>query len=174
MNTPAPDRTVRKGFRLEPWPTAIVLFFVVVVGINLLFIRLSATSWTGLVTEKAYDKGLAFNQSVRAQERQDELGWQAALETSGLTVGRESRLTMTLKDRSDRPVTGLTFRGTLFRPVQQGMDQTFELREEEPGRYAARLSPPLPGWWEVRLTGQHPGGEYRFAQRIQLATPAGE
>lgn len=161
--------------RLEPWPLAIVLFFVVVVAVNLLLVRLSQLSWTGLVTEGAYVKGLAFNRTLEAQRAQEALGWRVALDVSLLSVGREGRLLVSLWDRHGQPLSGVGIQGVLFRPVHQGVDQSFVLAEVQPGIYGAGVMVPLPGQWEVRLNMVASGDSYHYVQRIHLpaAVPGG-
>ncbi|MEO5348617.1 MAG: FixH family protein [Magnetococcus sp. YQC-3] len=161
-------------FRLEPWPTAIVLFFVVVVAVNLLLVRFSQTSWSGLVTEGAYSKGLAFNKTLAAQEAQEALGWQVALDTTPLRVGAAGHLRLSLRDRQGAPLPGAQIQGMLFRPVHQGVDQPFAMQEEQPGLYSTPLSVPMPGHWEVRLEMTAPSGRYRYVQRIHLPATAPE
>jgi nitrogen fixation protein FixH len=174
MNDSAPADPPATKFRLEPWPTAIVLFFVVVVAVNLLLVRFSQTSWTGLVTEGAYKKGLAFNKTLEAQQAQEALGWEVLLDTSPLRVGAAGHLRLSLRDRQGAPLPGAQIQGVLFRPVHQGVDQPFTMREEQPGLYNASLSVPMPGHWEVRLEMTAPAGHYRHVQRIQLPAPPPE
>lgn len=167
MEPVSKDPAKRSIFRLEPWPTAIVLFFVVVVVVNVVFIRLSMTSWTGLVTEGAYDKGLAYNRVLQAQQAQNALGWQVTLDDAELVSGQEGVLRLRVLDRQGVPVAGARAEGKLSRPVQQGMDQAFVFSEQEPGRYATRLRLPLPGVWDLKLLVVQGSGEYRLARRVQ-------
>ncbi|NGZ06897.1 MAG: FixH family protein [Magnetococcales bacterium] len=161
------DRPKRSIFRLEPWPTAIVLFFVVVVVVNILFIRMSMRSWTGLVTEGAYDKGLAYNRVLEANKVQDAMGWQVALDDGELWADREARLRLTLLDRGGTPVRGAQVEGRLLRPVQSGSDLEFVMTELEPGRYEVRLHLPLPGVWDLKLLVRQGAAEYRLVRRMQ-------
>ncbi|MBF0272701.1 MAG: FixH family protein [Magnetococcales bacterium] len=162
-----PDRAKKSIFRLEPWPTAIVLFFVVVVVVNLIFIRLSMTTWSGVVTEGAYDKGVAYNQVLKAQQAQDALGWRVTLDESALLAGQEGALRLSILDRQGQPVAGARVEGDLMRPGQKGLDRAFSMTEPHPGVYEARLHMPLPGLWDLKLRIDGAGGEYRLARRIQ-------
>lgn len=159
----------KKGWlRTEPWPVAIVLFFLVIFAVNAVFIRLSMHSWTGLVTEGSYVKGLAYNEVLKAQQAQDALGWRGQLDTSGLRTGGEGRLSFSVWDRNGQPLSDAHIQGVLFRPVQQGMDVEFVMTSEKPGLYSTRLVVPLPGQWDVKLHVAVGELEYRYAQRIHL------
>ena len=63
--------------RWEPFMVGVVLFLVVVVGVNMLFAYLSVRSWTGMVTSDPYTKGLRFNRRIQAQQAQEALGWRS-------------------------------------------------------------------------------------------------
>ncbi|MBF0179938.1 MAG: FixH family protein [Magnetococcales bacterium] len=169
------DKTqVKKNWwPFETWPTAIVLFFVVVVGVNILFVWLGRSTWTGVVTEQAYDKGLAFNRILDDQKSQDALGWRVTLSDAGLRVGEAGRLSVAVRDREGNPLSGARIDGELIRPVAQGMDQAFFMSAAEEGGYRAELTVPLPGWWEVRLRIEANGSRYRYVQRIRLSDGLG-
>ncbi|MEO5362336.1 MAG: FixH family protein [Magnetococcus sp. DMHC-8] len=170
MNNVTHSPARRRFIRFEPWPTAIVLFFIVVLAVNAFFIRMSMLTWTGLVTEGAYVKGLAFNQVLKAQEEQNGLGWRATLDVSGLSVGSTQALRVSLRDRQDQPLTGARIQGRLVRPVHQGYDQLFSMTEGEPGRYEAPVTVPLPGQWDIKLEVMAPVGTFRHVQRVYLPT----
>lgn len=165
-NTPA---KVKKSFlRLEPWPLAIVLFFLVVFVVNAVFISLSMRTWTGLVTDGAYVKGLAFNQVLHAQHQQDALGWQIKLDSTGLSVGQEGELIVTISDRNGQPISKAEVKGLLFRPIQQAMDRSFVMSGQQPGQYKATVLIPLPGQWDVKLQAVVGSDSYRYVHRIHL------
>ncbi|MBF0126331.1 MAG: FixH family protein [Magnetococcales bacterium] len=158
----------KRIWRLEPWPTAIVLFFLVIFMVNAFFVRVSMVSWTGVVTEGSYNKGLVYNQVIKAQNAQDALGWRVTLDESGLRAGEAGRLTLSLWDGTGQPLRNARIQGILFRPVAQGMDQTFTMSEEQPGLYGTRLPVPSPGQWDVKLQIQANDEEFRYVRRIQL------
>lgn len=156
--------------RLEPWPIVIIIFFLVVFAANGVLVYLSQSTWNGLITEDAYNKGVTFNQALQAQRQQEALGWQVRVATGKLVSGQQARLLLTLLDREGHPLTGVQAQGVLFRPVREGRDQPLIFTEESPGVLVAMVTPPLPGSWDikVRIThGEQP--EYRLAQRVLVA-----
>lgn len=153
-------------------PTPLLLglgaFFAVVFAVNGVLIYQASTTWNGMATRDHYQKGLVYNNVLAAQSAQDALGWQARLATTADhgTV----QLTLSLQDREGRPVTGAKVSGLLYRPVQEGMDQGFAMAESTTGGYQARLTVPLPGWWEARLLVTTPTGEFRYVERFQTSS----
>ncbi|MBF0158436.1 MAG: FixH family protein [Magnetococcales bacterium] len=148
------------------WLVAAICFFVTVLTVNVTLIYFSRTSWTGLTTVGHYQQGLQFNQVLMAQQAQEQLQWRPSLRVTD--HGSHALLEMTLRDRDNRPVTGLQMNGALYRPVQDGHDQAWAMQEQEPGRYVAQVVVPLPGSWEVRLQGGPESPPWRFVERIQL------
>ncbi|MBF0400615.1 MAG: FixH family protein [Magnetococcales bacterium] len=171
MDTKTQQDSPKRWGRFEPWPTAIVLFFVVVFIVNAAFVIVGQQSWSGLVTEGAYVKGLAFNRVLEAQQQQERLGWKLSLDSAKMVVGQSGPLSLSLRDRDDQPLAAAQIQGVLFRPVQAGTDYPFTMQEEQPGLYSVALKVPLPGQWDVKLAIVAPAGEYRYVQRIHLPLP---
>lgn len=143
-------------------------FFAVVVAANGAFIFLALDSWTGLSTEDAYRKGLAYNETLDAAEAQKALGWRAHLdfEPDG---GAAGILRAVFEDARGHPVEGLSVGAAIRRPTTEGFDQDVALSPSGAGRYAARIELPLRGQWDVRLTARLPEGRrYEIEERIWL------
>ena len=56
---------------------SLVAFFGVVFAVNGVFFWFASDSWTGLSTEDAYRKGIAFNDQLARADAQKRLGWTA-------------------------------------------------------------------------------------------------
>lgn len=156
-----------KKNRVEPFLLGIGLLFLVTLLANGTFVYYALHSFTGLVTEGAYDKGLAFNTEIRAKRDQDALGWQGELRTD-LRVGMSGQVRFTLKTRHGVPLRGARVQAVLFRPVQAGLDQSFVLDESQPGVYQGQLMVRQPGQWELRIQAISPMGVFRFVQRLDV------
>jgi nitrogen fixation protein FixH len=145
-----------------------VMFFVA----NGIMVFFSLTSWNGVVEEHHYEKGLAFNQRLEAQRRQDALGWRDKLEQPRWTKGKAGRLTWTLTQADGLPVTDAQVMVRLVRPVTEGWDQAVVLREESPGFYVGEITPMLSGMWTLHLKAARKGADYRTIQRITVTAPS--
>ncbi|MBF0183571.1 MAG: FixH family protein [Magnetococcales bacterium] len=174
MNHSNISEPARRSWRPEPWLTAIILFFLLIFAVNALMIRLSLQSWTGEVTDEAYRKGLAFNQTLQAQQEQDALGWQISLENSPLMAGRTTTLQVTVKNDKKQPLTGAVVHGTLYRPSSKKADMPVQFTEVSSGLYTVTVTPNLPGSWELRLTIKQATGQFRYVHRLQVAAAQGD
>ncbi len=137
---------------------AVLAFFGVVIAANAIFIVLAIQSWSGLSTDDAYRRGLAYNETLRQAEIQRTLGWLARADLVPLLDGR-ARLGVVFTDRDDVPVEGLVVLGQLRRPSHERLDQPVELTRQGPGHYGTDLDLPLPGQWDLRLRATSPSGE---------------
>jgi nitrogen fixation protein FixH len=128
--------------------------FAVVVAVNALMVWYALTSWTGLVSDSAYEDGLAYDQMLAEGKAEAALGWKAAI-----AYDNSGRLTVQLTDRQGRPLGGFRLVAQFLRPTSEGHDRSLRLTEVSPGSYAGELALPLPGQWDVRVTvsdGQKP------------------
>jgi nitrogen fixation protein FixH len=135
---PSPERTLTGRHVL----VLVLAFFGVVFTVNGVFLYEALSSYTGVVAQEPYRKGLRYNERIAAAERQDGLGWSAGLE---LRQGR--RLVMTLSGKDGSPVTGLRVTGMIGRASSSRHDLTLSFVEEQAGVYAAPVRDLEPGSW---------------------------
>ena len=157
---PAPERS--------RWiPLAFVGFFAFVLAANAAMIWLAFATWTGLETESAYQKGLAYNDRLAEARAQAELGWQVAVAFAEPAPGR-LEIALDLADRYGNPLERALVDATLLRPTHEGHDLSVALERRLGGQYAALIELPLAGQWEVELTVEAAGEVWRGARRVFL------
>jgi nitrogen fixation protein FixH len=139
--------------------------FAVVLAANGALVAFAFGSWTGLETQGAYEKGVAYNDTLAAAREQAALGWQVGITLAPGDDGRV-RLEATFQDRNGRPprLTAVTAR--LIRPTHSGHDLVLPLAKLESGRYGVETIFPLPGQWDVRVRAEHAGGSYQATRRV--------
>ncbi len=146
----------------------LLAFFGIVLAANAIFIYLAVDSFTGLSTENAYQRGVAYNRTLEARAAQRELGWGAELAFVQESGGRGT-LSVEMRDRAGRPLDDLRISGQILRPTHAGHDQEVVLARSGPGTYAAALDLPLRGQWNVRLVAEARGGKrFEMERRIWL------
>jgi nitrogen fixation protein FixH len=141
--------------------------FLVVSAVNGLMIWYAESSWTGLVSDSAYEEGLGFDRVLAESRAEAALGWRGTIAYDAV----QGRLTVTLADRAGRPLSGLGLSAEWLRPTREGFDTTVALRELAPGRYGADIRPPLPGQWDVRVTVTDRGRARFHAQKRLVIGP---
>lgn len=144
------------------WITA---FFAVVIGVNATMAILALSTFNGVSEDEAYVDGLAFNETLKAVDEQQAMGWSVStnLDRPG---GLVANIRAEYLDSSSIALTHLNVRAEFVRPVHQGYDFSVFLQQTGPGVYTAATSVPLAGQWTVRLIA-----EYNASQINQFARP---
>ena len=134
--------------RWIPW--VFVAGMLLVVAVNGTLVVAALTTFTGVTTGHAYDRGRTYNDVLHAAARQEALGWRAEvrLDRSGLSVR--------VLDRDGGLLTG-RLDGVLLRPLE-GTELPLDFAAVG-SRFWAAVHPPLPGQWEARLTFRSTTGD---------------
>ena len=147
---------------------AVLAFFGTIFIANGIFLYAALSTYTGVVAQEPYRKGLHYNQRIAAAERQEQLGW-----STDVALRPDAGLLLEVRDREGRPVSNLLISGVLGRPSTNQHDRSVTLSEVEPGRYAVPVGSLSPGAWLVNLEAVWVGtGDkepvYRLRKRLWL------
>lgn len=147
--------------RIIPW--YFVMAFAVVFAVNMLFVYLATKTHTGVVTEQAYEKGLAYNETLAKARAQDALGWQSHAEVAAGVL----RLSL-VNDRGN-PVQGAEVTAHFTHPVKRGQDASFPLAERAEGRYELAVPEAhRSGQWDVTMVVQWHQQQYQHRERLTI------
>ncbi|TCT06138.1 FixH family protein [Aquabacter spiritensis] len=146
---------------------AILAFFGVVVGVNLVMARLAVSTFGGVETASAYKAGLAFRGEEQAAAEQAARHWQVDAQVRGR--GDDTRtVALVVRDAAGRPLPGLEVRARLSHPTDARRDAVAQLSEEGGGRYTGIL-PAAAGQWDLVLDlSQGDSRLFRSRNRVQL------
>ncbi|KAB2913361.1 MAG: FixH family protein [Hyphomicrobiaceae bacterium] len=134
-----------KGIQGRHVLLAMVVFFGIVFAVNGIFLYSALSTYTGVVAQEPYRKGLQYNQRIGEGAKQDALGWR-----EDVRVDRQG-VTLRLVDRDGQPVTGLKVAGFIGRPSTNQQDIRVALREANAGIYSVQLETLQAGSWIVNL-----------------------
>jgi nitrogen fixation protein FixH len=143
-----------------PWVFASGM--AVVIAVNAVLITAAFSSFPGLVVQRPYDRGIAYNDELRRSRDQAALGWSVVprLDRGGLSVR--------IAAADGRTVDGLAVRARLTRPLDNSPAIEAELLATTTG-YAAALSLPKAGQWELRLEATGVTGTYAATWRLDAS-----
>lgn len=141
----------------------VLVFFGVVVGVNVFMAVSSFRSWTGLVVENSYVASQHFNEHLAASRAQAALGWQAALSS------REGRVVFHLLDDTGQPVRAETVTGAFTKPIGVTQDRVLSFSRNADGTYETAEA--LPGGvWNIIITADLPG-RTSYEYRVRYIAP---
>jgi nitrogen fixation protein FixH len=147
---------------------ALIGFFGVMLIVNAIFVYFAVVTFSGGDTSDPYRKGLHYNDTLEAAERQAERGWRTEVEYDEKT----GRLQFSFVDKKMAPVTGLRIGAMLSRPATDREDRQVVLAEVSEGVYVATVHL-SPGLWVIsiasRKAGESGGSAYRIKRRLFVA-----
>jgi len=124
----------------------IVIISIAVAAMTIATIIVGSRMFDGVVVERPYDTGLAWDE---AQKRQARLGWKVVVVNANLKVG-SNELILVVSDRDGTPLKDATVVVTVSRPSTKAYDRIYRAMPGGGGRYQVPISLPLVGLWDIR------------------------
>jgi nitrogen fixation protein FixH len=141
-----------------PW--TFVWAFLLLFVIDGTLVYLAVSTRPGVVVERAYERGLAYNQYLAEADAQKARGWQSHVVYEG------NQLSLALAGKDGQPLQGATITAQFVRPVHDGEDFTLPLEESAPGVYIKTVTFPQPGKWNVRISATWQNQPYQVSQEL--------
>lgn len=162
-----------KTERTDGWwyPWLFVGAFAVIIAVNGVMAYFALSTWTGLETDKAFQRGQQFNALLAQQAAQDQLGWTTHLAFEPQPTAENPRagfVSLRFRDAEGQGVNSLAINALAMRPTHEGFDQDLKFTGRGNGLYVAHAALPLPGQWELRLTARRADETFSLKQRIQV------
>lgn len=137
---------------------AFAAFFGVVIAVNTVFITQALKSHSGVVTDDAYKKGLAFNDLLNEARHQPEL--------NNEVIFKNGELLWVLKQPSGANIQNAQVTANFMRPVKDGDDFSLPMRYEGDGIYRIEPNFPYKGVWTLQLSATWDKKSYRTTTQI--------
>jgi nitrogen fixation protein FixH len=144
----------------------ILLFFGVVISVNVTMMTLAIKTLPGVDDDNAYADGLAYNQNIAAARAQDARHWQVSAHVERDANGPGS-IVVSAHDAKGAALLGLLFKAVLERPADRRADLSVALSDRGAGSYRGSIEGVAAGQWELVLEGYR-GAERMFLSRNRL------
>jgi nitrogen fixation protein FixH len=143
-----------------------VAFFGVVIGVNLVMMRLAIQTLPGTEVDSAYSASLAYQKEITTAQAQSARNWkvEAHVERSGQGG---ATLQVEARDNQGRPMSGLKFQGRFERPTDRRADLAVSLAEVGIGIYSGNAETIAPGQWDLVVEGAA-GGQRLFLSKNRV------
>lgn len=128
----------------------LVGFFGIVIGVNLIMMRLAIQTLPGTEVDSAYRASLAYEKEIAAAHNQNARNWHVDAQVQRGPDGG-STLRVEARDDAGRPLSGLKFQGRFERPTDRRADQVVTLAETGTGIYSGISALIAPGQWDLVL-----------------------
>lgn len=153
----------------SPWLRAILASVALVVCVNLAFIINAYNSAPQLVAKDYYQKGQNYFHEEIKREQQAASAWRLhLLVPPGLAVNQQQTMRLYVMDHQGNPLkTGVAMLYA-YRPSDASADFSIPLKLVDNGTFAADISFPLPGKWDLIAQIKTDDQKYDVAQRIKV------
>ena len=135
-----------------------VLFFGVVIGVNLVMASLASSTFGGVVVENSYVASQEFNTWLAQARKEKALGWSA--QAARLPDGRVSVVI------AKAPGEGVTLGAVARHPLGQAPDQVMTFARQADGSFVSKRALP-PGRWRVRFEAAAAELRWRTEQDVR-------
>jgi nitrogen fixation protein FixH len=125
----------------------IILLSALVLAVTIGTIVVGSRQFDGVVTERPYEMGLAWDEARKEQQR---LGWKITIQEGTFKKGSND-LSLTIQQRDGKPLENATVLLTISRPATRRYDHIYEARQFGTGLYATSVDLPLFGYWDIRF-----------------------
>jgi nitrogen fixation protein FixH len=152
------------------YPYIFVGAFLVVLAVNSIMAYFATSTFTGLSTDNAYEKGRLYNQALALAKDQEAMGWKVDTKVQSVMVGDVPRaeIRVSYRNRDGKPVDGMAVRAAMTRPTAKGYDHEVTLPALGDGVYGGTYPLPLMGVWDVDMVAFGGGASYQHSQRFVL------
>src|ERR1041385_3318906 len=94
----------------------LLAFFGIVIGVNLIMMKLAIQTLPGTEVDSAYSASLAYESQIAAAQDQNARSWKVDAHI-GRDTGGGATLQVEARDKSGAPMSGLKFHGRFERPT---------------------------------------------------------
>lgn len=166
LTAPVPPRA-EQPFRLTGRMVlaGMIGFFLVVAGVNAVMMTVAIRTMPGVDVKSAYETSQRFNGEIARMQAQVQRGWQASAQLR--RSGADAVVTLSLRDNTGAPVTGLLVEARLEHPAARREDHEASLSETSAGDYAATIPAVHGGGWTLAVTALR-GEEQVFISRSRV------
>ncbi len=147
----------------------LIAFFAVVVGANMVMVKLAIDTLPGTEVDSAYRASLTYNAEISAARAQAARGWRVG---AHVERGPDQRASVRIeaRDAGNALVSGVAFFARLARPTDKRADRIVALAERESGIYRGEAEDVAPGQWDLIIEADR-GAERVFLSRNRVLLP---
>lgn len=134
----------------------LLAFFGVVIGVNMMMMKLAILTLPGTEVDSAYRASLSYESEIAAAHDQNARNWKVDAHIERAPDGG-AMLQVEAHDDKGAPMSGLNFTGRFERPADRRGDQPIAFAETGVGIYRGSAPNIAPGQWNLVLEGDAAG-----------------
>jgi nitrogen fixation protein FixH len=148
--------------------TVLAIVCVLTLAATIVTIIVGTRSFEGIVVDKPYETGLAWDEQARQKSK---LGWKVSVAGARFPTG-ENELAIDAVDRYGQPLENIAVTATVSRPSTRDFDKTYTAVRQQNGRYRSSVVFPLYGAWDITIDVSRNGDRGVYRQAVYAEPPA--
>jgi nitrogen fixation protein FixH len=128
----------------------------------------AVSTFNGVITENAYEKGISYNKTLNLARQQANLGWVVEAALVPASQGHGGTLTVRFVDKDGHGVDGLDVQALADHPNVTGEEQRMRFVAAGDGQYRAELTLPNGGQWSFDILATREQATYQFQRRFLI------
>ena len=154
------DKHVQKTFTGRHMATILIVFFGIVITVNLIMARFALSTFGGTVVDNSYVASQHYNEWLARASMQDRLGWQRSV-----TVDTDRHVRLSIR-KDGKNLDGFKVRATLSHPLGRVEPRALHFLAVPGG--SLRSAEALPaGRWRLDLSVRRGADEARYRETLQ-------
>ncbi len=145
----------------------LLAFFVPVILVNVWFIAISVSTFSGEDEQKPYLQGISYNNTIARREQQAALGWRMSISARRSDSGRVD-LDIALRNADGSLRCGDKLVGELRHPADEYKDKTITVTAGRSCHYMARVDGVSRGAWDVVVSTVDNAQPFEATTRLWL------
>jgi nitrogen fixation protein FixH len=146
----------------NPWPTAIIGYFVVFISFLIGFVAFASRQRVELVRKDYYDEEILFQQQIDRAKRTQPFHGRVFVNYDAAARG------ITVAVPPEHVSDGFSGKVTFYRPSDSQLDRRLELRPDSTGRLTIDARGIQGGLWRVRIDWSIRGLEYSYEDLVVI------
>jgi nitrogen fixation protein FixH len=146
--------------RMPLVPALFVAGLAIVVAVNGTMMWFAISSFSGLYSDHARDRGVHYNNIVAEQRARDALGWRV------VPVWKDGRIQVTLLQKTGAPLEGAHLVAELVRPTEKRAPVPVVWSDKGNGQFSGEVTLPERGNWDIDIVVDAQG--HRFAETRRM------
>lgn len=154
----------------NPWVWGMVLFLLVFLSVNAVFIYLAFSSPPNLVVDNYYERGKQYMMTREKIDQEKQLGWTGTVIAPGNT--RVNQLQQYEAIINGKNAAGLLLDSVVlyaYRPSNSREDFSVPMHKTATGSYIADVSFHLPGIWDLIVEAKQGEQKFVITRRVNIA-----
>ena len=142
----------------------LLLFFGVMIAVNIYFGYTAVKTFTGEDVKKSYRQGLDYNTVIQSRVAQSDLGWAVRANSMALEDG-QTQIIVKIENEKGIGQTDLTITGTLHHRVDSRLDLPLMFQDQGGGQFAAQTIVPM-GQYVLKAVANSDQMPFKFQYNI--------